>query len=104
MSLGDVTFRKSLSYFSPISTFGVGSLSGFFHGFDERLFDHNNISVLVKYYSPLTESEKFVYVKYDINSSFMTYKKKKNSTINSSSSSNAYISVYTADHDLWRKN
>ena len=44
----------------------------------------------------------FVYVKHDINSSFMTYKKNKSSAINSSPSSNVYISVYTADVYLWR--
>ena len=45
----------------------------------------------------------FVYVKHDINSSFKTFKKNKNSTITSFLSSDDYTSVYKADVDLWRK-
>ena len=52
----------------------------------------------------LKSNVSFVYVKHDINFSFMTYKKNKNSTINSSPSSNECISVYSTNVDLWRKN
>ena len=45
----------------------------------------------------------FVYVKHDINSSFKTFKKNKNSSINSFRSSDDYTSVYKDDVDLWRK-
>ena len=44
----------------------------------------------------------FIYVKDDTDSGFVTYKKNKNSTINSFLSSDEYTSVYKSDVDLWR--
>ena len=60
------------------------------------------VDQLIAQFSVMTDVS-FIYVKHDMNSGFVTYKKNKNSTVNSFPSSDEYTSVYKADVDLWRK-
>ena len=60
------------------------------------------VDQLIAQFSVMTDVS-FIYVKHYMISGFVTYKKNKNSTINSFLSSDEYTSVYTADIDLWRK-